>query len=148
MPAHLLATAYCLPVCVCAFLCTQTALAQAAGVLYNFSGSVSCLSPGTGPSPESDEDAHFWDFQWCTEMVMPASRDGGGRCAAHVGNSRACRTALFKGCCIAVCVMRAAICMLAGCCCSAVVTRSGALRWSCWPAEMEEVRCSAADAFL
>lgn len=46
-------------------------------MLYNFSGTVNCLSPDTGPSPESDEDANFWDFQWCTEMVMPASKDGG-----------------------------------------------------------------------
>ncbi|WIA14666.1 hypothetical protein OEZ85_003168 [Tetradesmus obliquus] len=51
-------------------------LAQAAGVLYNFSGSLPCLAPGSGPSPESDEDANFWDYQWCTEMVMPASKDG------------------------------------------------------------------------
>eukprot|EP00879_Flechtneria_rotunda_P021987 GHRR01023188.1.p1 GENE.GHRR01023188.1~~GHRR01023188.1.p1 ORF type:complete len:289 (+),score=68.98 GHRR01023188.1:914-1780(+) len=54
-----------------------TAMAQAAGVLYNFSGTLDCFSIGTGPSPESDESANFWDYQWCTEMIMPASRDGG-----------------------------------------------------------------------
>lgn len=51
-------------------------LARAAGVLYNFTGDLECLSPNTGPSPESDEDANFWDYQFCTEMVMPSSRDG------------------------------------------------------------------------
>jgi hypothetical protein len=33
-------------------------VAQAAGVLYNFSSTLSCLSPGAGPSPESDKDAN------------------------------------------------------------------------------------------
>ncbi|KAF8054905.1 hypothetical protein HT031_006904 [Scenedesmus sp. PABB004] len=52
------------------------ALGQAAGVLYNFTGTLDCLAPGLGPSPESDEDGALWDWQWCTELIMPAAKDG------------------------------------------------------------------------
>jgi hypothetical protein len=29
------------------------------------------------PVSKSIEDANICDYQWCTEMVMPASKDGG-----------------------------------------------------------------------
>ena len=29
-----------------------------------------------GANEETDEDANFWDFQWCSEMFMPMTRDG------------------------------------------------------------------------
>lgn len=53
-----------------------TAMAKAVGVFYNYSGSLECYDTGGGPNPETDEDANFWDYQWCTEMFMPQARDG------------------------------------------------------------------------
>ncbi|GBF97767.1 hypothetical protein Rsub_10192 [Raphidocelis subcapitata] len=51
-------------------------VAEAAGVFYNYTRSLPCFDPGFGPNPETDEDGNFWDYQWCTEMLMPASKDG------------------------------------------------------------------------
>ncbi|KAI8473311.1 MAG: serine carboxypeptidase S28-domain-containing protein [Monoraphidium minutum] len=53
-----------------------TALADAVGVFYNYTSDLACYDPGFGPNPETDEDGNFWDYQWCTEMLMPASKDG------------------------------------------------------------------------
>ena len=55
-------------------------MADAVGVFYNYTQTLDCFDAGGGPNPESDADANFWDFQWCTEMFMPASRDGGALC--------------------------------------------------------------------
>ena len=52
-------------------------MAQAVGVFYNHSGSLPCYDFKAGVNPETDEDGHFWDYQWCTEMFMPFSKDGG-----------------------------------------------------------------------
>jgi hypothetical protein len=52
-------------------------MAGAVGVFYNYSGTLACYEPGGGPNPESDEDSNFWDYQWCSEMWMPSSRNGG-----------------------------------------------------------------------
>ena len=52
-------------------------MAAAASVFYNYSGSVACLDPRAGVNPETDEDGDFWGYQYCTEMFMPFSRDGG-----------------------------------------------------------------------
>ena len=30
-----------------------------------------------GANEETDEDGHFWNYQWCTEMYMGMARDGG-----------------------------------------------------------------------
>eukprot|EP00798_Chlamydomonas_sp_ICE-L_P010048 gene10048-7940_t len=35
-----------------------------------------CVDFRDGANPESDEVADFWGYQYCTEMVMPFSRDG------------------------------------------------------------------------
>ena len=52
-------------------------LRQAVGTFYNFSGSLPCFNYTEGPNPETDDDSNFWDYQACTEMVMPFSRNGG-----------------------------------------------------------------------
>jgi hypothetical protein len=52
---------------------------QAVGVFYNHTGDVACYDPLGGTDPDSDHDANFWDFQWCAEMLMPFSKDGGAR---------------------------------------------------------------------
>lgn len=51
-------------------------------MFYNYTRQLPCFDPGFGPNPETDEDGNFWDYQWCTEMLMPASKDGG---AARAG---------------------------------------------------------------
>lgn len=30
-----------------------------------------------GANPETEEDADFWGYQYCTEQFMPFSKDGG-----------------------------------------------------------------------
>ncbi len=52
-------------------------LRQAVGTFYNFSGHLPCYNYSEGPNPEGEEDSNFWDYQACTEMVMPFSRNGG-----------------------------------------------------------------------
>lgn len=52
-------------------------LSHAVGTFYNYSATLPCFNFTEGPNPESDEDGNFWDYQACTEMVMPFSRDGG-----------------------------------------------------------------------
>ena len=52
-------------------------LSQAVGTFYNFSGHLPCFNYSEGPNPKGDEDSNFWDYQACTEMVMPFSRNGG-----------------------------------------------------------------------
>ncbi|DBB07992.1 TPA: hypothetical protein ACH3X3_009367 [Trebouxia sp. C0006] len=51
-------------------------LHQAVGTFYNFSGHLPCYNYSEGPNPEGEEDSNFWDYQACTEMVMPFSRNG------------------------------------------------------------------------
>ena len=51
-------------------------LRQAVGTFYNFSGHLPCYNYSEGPNPEGEEDSNFWDYQACTEMVMPFSRNG------------------------------------------------------------------------
>lgn len=53
-----------------------SALASGVGVFYNYSGALECFDLG-GVNPDTDEDAQFWGYQWCTEMVQPFSRSGG-----------------------------------------------------------------------
>lgn len=51
-------------------------LHRAVGTFYNFSGHLPCYNYSEGPNPEGEEDSNFWDYQACTEMVMPFSRSG------------------------------------------------------------------------
>jgi len=51
-------------------------LATAAGVFYNYTGNVPCFNYSQGANEETDEDGHFWNYQWCTEMYMGMARDG------------------------------------------------------------------------
>lgn len=57
-------------------------LRQAVGTFYNFSSNLPCYNFSEGPNPETDEDGNFWDYQACTEMVMPFSRNGGENLSA------------------------------------------------------------------
>ena len=54
------------------------ALADFAGVYYNYSGTLSCFDSlnVNGPNAETKVDTNLWDWQYCTEMFMPSSRDG------------------------------------------------------------------------
>ena len=52
-------------------------LSLAVGTFYNFSGQLLCYNYSEGPNPETDDDSNFWEYQACTEMVMPFSRNGG-----------------------------------------------------------------------
>ena len=52
------------------------ALADAVGVYYNYSKTQPCFDTGRGSNDNSDEDGALWDYQYCTEMFMPMSRDG------------------------------------------------------------------------
>ena len=52
------------------------ALVDAAGTFYNHSGDVPCFDYDAGVNPDTDEDGKLWDWQFCTEMHMPSSRDG------------------------------------------------------------------------
>lgn len=52
------------------------ALADAVGVYYNYSKTQPCFDTGRGSNDDSDEDGALWDYQYCTEMFMPMSRDG------------------------------------------------------------------------
>eukprot|EP00191_Tetraselmis_sp_GSL018_P002340 CAMPEP_0177602482 /NCGR_PEP_ID=MMETSP0419_2-20121207/14888_1 /TAXON_ID=582737 /ORGANISM="Tetraselmis sp., Strain GSL018" /LENGTH=322 /DNA_ID=CAMNT_0019095961 /DNA_START=1522 /DNA_END=2487 /DNA_ORIENTATION=+ len=51
-------------------------LAGFAALFYNASGDLPCLDWTRGANPETDLVALLWDFQSCTEMLMPMSRDG------------------------------------------------------------------------
>ena len=53
-------------------------LREAVGLFYNSTGERACFDYTVGANPETDEDGDFWDFQACTEMVMPMRRDGAG----------------------------------------------------------------------
>ena len=57
-----------------------SSMASAVGVFYNFTATLDCFDFNSGPNPETDADANYWDYQWCTEMFMPSSRDGGALC--------------------------------------------------------------------
>lgn len=52
------------------------ALAAAAMVFYNASGELTCVATGVSVNNATADDGTLWDFQACTEMVMPMSRDG------------------------------------------------------------------------
>lgn len=52
------------------------ALGRAIGVFYNHTGDLECLSFKEGPNPETDEDADFWGYQYCTEQFQPFGKDG------------------------------------------------------------------------
>lgn len=53
------------------------ALADAVGVFYNFSGAdLKCFDFRAGSDNETEADADFWGYQYCTEQWQPFSRDG------------------------------------------------------------------------
>ncbi|QDZ21254.1 serine carboxypeptidase [Chloropicon primus] len=53
-----------------------SALAQASKVWYNYTNSMECLDYRKGVNPETQSVGEMWDYQFCTEMFMPSSRDG------------------------------------------------------------------------
>lgn len=70
-----------------------SAMADAVGVFYNWSGSVPCFDWSAAVNNDTKEDSDFWfvecvchsrsciatrrEYQSCTEQFMPMSRDGG-----------------------------------------------------------------------
>ena len=52
------------------------ALAQASAVWYNYTQNQECMDYRKGVNPETQSVGIMWDYQFCTEMFMPASRDG------------------------------------------------------------------------
>ncbi|KAL4433268.1 hypothetical protein ABPG77_003316 [Micractinium sp. CCAP 211/92] len=52
------------------------ALRSAIGVFYNHTQDLPCFSFKQGPNPETDEDADFWGYQYCTEQFQLFSKDG------------------------------------------------------------------------
>lgn len=52
------------------------AMARAVGVFYNHTRDLDCYSFKQGPNPETDEDADFWGYQYCTEQFQIFSKDG------------------------------------------------------------------------
>ena len=45
-------------------------------VFYNHSGSLDCVDWRVGVNPDTSLDGMLWDYQFCTEMLQPMSRDG------------------------------------------------------------------------
>eukprot|EP00983_Pelagomonas_calceolata_P055148 1144009-Pelagomonas_calceolata.AAC.3 len=54
-------------------------MAMAAGVFYNYSGSLQCFDYNEGANKETAEVEDLWDYQYCTEMFMPFGKNGGTR---------------------------------------------------------------------
>ena len=52
------------------------AMADAVGVFYNATGALKCFDYGGSAGNATEEDATFWDFQYCSEQFMPQSQDG------------------------------------------------------------------------
>jgi len=52
------------------------ALRDMAGVFYNCSGDLKCFHLTQSVNNETKQDGLFWDYLWCTEMVIPSSQDG------------------------------------------------------------------------
>ncbi len=54
------------------------AMADAIGVFYNATGAVDCFDFGSKSSAgnATEQDATFWDFQFCSEQFMPQTSDG------------------------------------------------------------------------
>jgi len=51
-------------------------VAKAAGLLYHSTGNVECFDFTAAVNNASAEDDEMWNWQACTEMVIPDSRDG------------------------------------------------------------------------
>ncbi len=47
------------------------------GVFYNYSGTATCFDFDGGVNPDTEQDGNFWDWQYCTEMLMPMAATGG-----------------------------------------------------------------------
>jgi lysosomal Pro-X carboxypeptidase len=54
------------------------AMAEAVGIFYNATGAVDCYDFGSTSSAgnATEQDATFWDFQFCSEQFMPQTSDG------------------------------------------------------------------------
>eukprot|EP00238_Polyblepharides_amylifera_P005539 CAMPEP_0196584666 /NCGR_PEP_ID=MMETSP1081-20130531/48027_1 /TAXON_ID=36882 /ORGANISM="Pyramimonas amylifera, Strain CCMP720" /LENGTH=259 /DNA_ID=CAMNT_0041905961 /DNA_START=36 /DNA_END=812 /DNA_ORIENTATION=- len=55
-------------------------LRDAVGVFYNYTQDLQCYDFAHGVNPDTEADGNFWDYQFCTEMFMPMSRDGQRDC--------------------------------------------------------------------
>ena len=45
-------------------------------MFYNYTRQLPCYDYAAGVNPDTAKDGLFWDFQFCTEMFQPMSRDG------------------------------------------------------------------------
>ncbi|KAG7667890.1 hypothetical protein Ndes2526B_g01702 [Nannochloris sp. 'desiccata'] len=54
------------------------AMAEAVGIFYNATGAIDCFEFGSTSSAgnATEQDATFWDFQYCSEQFMPQTSDG------------------------------------------------------------------------
>lgn len=52
------------------------ALAAAVGVYYNNTGSVTCYDFTGSVNEETEYDEYMWNYQYCTELLMPSSTNG------------------------------------------------------------------------
>lgn len=51
-------------------------LRDAAGVFYNNTHHKTCYNISQGVNPATSDDGELWDYQFCSEMFQPMSRDG------------------------------------------------------------------------
>ena len=51
-------------------------MADAVGLFYNATGKLKCFDFGASAGNATEEDASFWDWQYCSEQFMPQSSDG------------------------------------------------------------------------
>lgn len=52
------------------------ALREGVGVFYNYSNTAECFDTAGSANNATAQDALFWDYLFCSEMVQPMSRDG------------------------------------------------------------------------
>lgn len=51
-------------------------MSKAAGIFYNATETLSCYDLNQSVNNETAYDGNAWDFQWCTELMMPQSQNG------------------------------------------------------------------------
>ena len=52
------------------------AMSEAVGIFYNATGTMTCYDLNQSVNNQTAYDDNAWDFQWCTELMMPQSQNG------------------------------------------------------------------------